>query len=440
LVVARAAAAQQVDPVLTSPPNLVLNNYDSVPVGPFGGLEGSAYVARVSDPSAAWYNPAGLTRQDAAQISGSAGVYQHTSVSPMGAPNQGGSTQQVPNVVGFTFKPRPGFTIGAALVTTNAWVQESDTEILSELPAAAQRFGYSADSEFTQRVGSLGVGYRGNGPWRFGGGFAFSLMNLRLVQTASHRVATSTALQSLLVTARVGGSAVQMRLQGGMQYDAGPWRFGAAVRTPGATIMKSASVMLDGTIDTGASSAGASVFDPDARLEYHLPWELQGGVAYAGERATLEFDAQAYTPVSAHSLISTDQPTVLYQDTGNLTPPSVVTQPFPGLTSESDGVVNVGLGGNYLVLKDRSLRVHGSVGNSRSPVGDRDTVFNKVDLLSWTLGVSGSLGNFRFAAGFNSKRGTENDVTLRNLLDGQEVHTQTDVRTGGFIYSLAYQF
>jgi hypothetical protein len=340
LFVARAAAAQQVDPVLTSPPNLVLNNYDSVPVGPFGGLEGSAYVARVSDPSAAWYNPAGLTRQDAAQISGSAGVYQHTSVSPMGAPNQGGSTQQVPNVVGFTFKPRPGFTIGAALVTTNAWVQESDTEILR----AAQRFGYSADSEFTQRVNAW-CGYRGNGPWRFGGGFAFSLMNLRLVQTASDRVATSTALQTLLVTARVGGSALQMRLQGGMQYDAGPWRFGAAVRTPGATIMKSASVMLDGTIDTGASSAGASVFDPDARLEYHLPWELQGGVAYAGERATLELDAQAYTPVSAHSLISTDQPAVLYQDAGNSTPPSVVTRPFPGLTSESVGVVNVGWGG-----------------------------------------------------------------------------------------------
>ena len=126
---------------------------------------------------------------------------------------------------------------------------------------------------------------------------------------------------------------MQMRLQGGMQYDAGPWRFGAAVRTPGATIMKSASVMLDGTIDTGASSAGVSVFDPDARLEYHLPWELQGGVAYAGERATLELDAQAYTPVSAHSLISTDQPTVLYQDAGNSTPPSVVTRPFPGLTS-----------------------------------------------------------------------------------------------------------
>ena len=50
-------AFAQVDAVSTPPPNLVLNNYDSVPVGPYGGLEGSAYAARVGDPSAAWFTP-----------------------------------------------------------------------------------------------------------------------------------------------------------------------------------------------------------------------------------------------------------------------------------------------------------------------------------------------------------------------------------------------
>ena len=70
--------AQSVDQVATVPPNVVLSNYDNVPVGPFGGLEGSAYVARVGDPSAAWFNPAGLSRQTGVQISGSAGVYQWT--------------------------------------------------------------------------------------------------------------------------------------------------------------------------------------------------------------------------------------------------------------------------------------------------------------------------------------------------------------------------
>src|SRR5262245_32654559 len=109
----------QVDEVVTPPPNLVLSNYNSVPVGPFGGLVGLAYVARVGDPSAAWFNPAGLARHDTPQISGSAGVYQRTSVAPSALPNRGGSLQQLPNFVGFTFAPSSSLTAGAAVITTN---------------------------------------------------------------------------------------------------------------------------------------------------------------------------------------------------------------------------------------------------------------------------------------------------------------------------------
>ena len=72
----RRVQAQSVEQVATIPPNVVLANYDSVPIGPFGGLEGGAYVARVSDASAAWFNPAGLSREPGAQVSPSAGVYK----------------------------------------------------------------------------------------------------------------------------------------------------------------------------------------------------------------------------------------------------------------------------------------------------------------------------------------------------------------------------
>jgi hypothetical protein len=132
-------ASAQVDQVATPPPNLVLSNYESVPVGPFGGLEGDAYVARVGDPSAAWFNPAGLARQNTAQISGSAGVYQRTSITPNSLPNRGGSFQQLPNFVGFSFAPRPNLTVGAALVTTNAWNQETDSELISPVTGGQPR-------------------------------------------------------------------------------------------------------------------------------------------------------------------------------------------------------------------------------------------------------------------------------------------------------------
>jgi hypothetical protein len=433
-------AYAQVDQVVTPPPNLVLANYDNVPVGPFGGLEGSAYVARVGDPSAAWFNPAGLARESTAQISGSAGVYQFTSITPEQLPNRGGSFQQLPNFVGFTFVPRPRLTVGAALVTTNSWSQETDSELIAAVPGGQQRFSYSADSTYERRILALSAGYQGNDSWRVGGGLAFSLMNVRLVQTVSDRIGDTSGLRSLLVNSRASGSAMQVRSQAGVQYDRSQWRFGAAIRTPGLTFHRTGAVTLDGLIDVGAMSLGASVFDPGAEFEYHLPWEFQGGAAWVRNRFELEFDLRAYSAIDAYSMLASGQPVVVYGETGANQPPSVVTQPFPGLTSASDGVVNVGAGGHLRLMQNRDLRLHAGVGSNVSPVAEQDMVFNKLDLLTWSLGVSGSFGRLQFAAGFNHQAGTAHDVTLRNLLNGQVVQSSMDVAMTGFIYSLAYQF
>jgi hypothetical protein len=91
-------------------------------------------------------------------------------------------------------------------------------------------------------------------------------------------------------------------------------------------------------------------------------------------------------------------------------------------------------------MTNRDLRVHAGVGSNQSPVRAEDTLFNNVDLTNWTVGLSGSLGRFQFSAGFNHQGGTADDVTLRNLLNGQVVRSAMDVGMTGFIYSLAYQF
>jgi len=430
----------QTDLVATPPQNLVINNYNSTSVGPYGGLEGSAYVARVADPSAAWFNPAGLSQQSSAQISGSAGVYQRTAVAPSALPNQGGSIQQLPNFVGFTFVPREHMTVGASVLSSNAWNQETDSELFSPVAGGEQRFAYSADSSFEQRVAAISVGYRTSESLHVGGGFAFSLMNMRLVQSASDRIADGSGLRSLLVSARASGSALQLRLQGGVQYGAGSWRFGGAARSPGLTIHKTGTVVFDGVLASQPGSAGASLFDPDARLQYHLPWEFQGGAAFVGPRVELEIDLQAYTPIDAYELLSSDQLVRRYADTGVNAPPIVTSQPFAGITSASDGVGNVGAGGHVRLLKDRDLRLHGGVGSNQSPVSVEDDVFTKIDLATWSIGLSGTLGKFQFAAGLSRQQGRADDVALRNLLNGEQVHSPIDVRLTGFIYSLGYQF
>jgi hypothetical protein len=68
-------------------------------------------------------------------------------------------------------------------------------------------------------------------------------------------------------------------------------------------------------------------------------------------------------------------------------------------------------------------------------MGAADQVFNKVDFSSWTVGVSGTWAKFQFSGGFNRRAGTANDVLRWNLLNGDPLHTNFDVRTTGFIYS-----
>ena len=251
----------------TPPANIVLANYNGVPIGPFGGLEGQAVVARVGDPSAAWFNPAGLAQEGGAQISGSAGVYQWTALTPNALPNGGSSIQQLPNAVGFTLNAGPRLTLGFAVLTTNAWNQETDSELVTSTAAMQERFAYSVDSEFSRRVLALSAGYRMEGPLRVGGGLAFSLTDLRQVGTIGDRTVDSAGLRTLLVSARGSGSAFQLRMLGGVQYELTNVRLGATLRTPGVTLKRDGVVTLDGILDAGGSSLGASVFDPAATFE-----------------------------------------------------------------------------------------------------------------------------------------------------------------------------
>ena len=124
LAVSTSAMAQEA-PITSFPPNIIVPNYNGIPTGPLGGLEGSAHIARAADTSAPWFNPAGLS-QAGTQLSGSVGNYQFTTVTPMRLPNTGGSTQHLPNLVGATAKWR-GFTAGFAPITTVAWGSDLDS-------------------------------------------------------------------------------------------------------------------------------------------------------------------------------------------------------------------------------------------------------------------------------------------------------------------------
>jgi hypothetical protein len=428
------------DPLVTPPPNVVIANSNGVPVGPFGGLEGGAYVARVDDPSAAWFNPAGLSRAQTAQITGSAGLYQFTSVAPASLPNPGGALEQIPNLVGFSMRAFQDCALGFAIVTSNSWSQETDSELILGSAAAGERFGYSADAEFTRRNLNLGGGCQ-RGKLRWGAGAVFSVTNLRLVDTVSDRVSSNTGLRTLLLTSRKSGSNLQLRPVLGVQYDpSAGFRVGFVMRTPAATLYRSGQYASDGTLHVGSATAGLSIFDNEAKFTYKLPWEFQAGVAYIGQRAQAEFDVQQFTGLPSYALIASSNPLVIYRDDGQGGSPTIETRAFDGLSSSNRPVTNFTIGGQYQLSANHSYKVHAGFTTDNSPTAHSDQVFDQVDLNAWTIGLSGKAARLQFSAGLNFRRGESDNIHVRDLLNGEPILTSLKIKTTALIYSLSYEF
>ena len=336
------SAMAQVPDILSPPPNIVVPNYEGIPVGPYAGLEAGAYIARTNDPSAAWFNPAGLSRAKGAQISGSAGLYQYTKISPEIAPGAGTSVQHVPNLVGFTMQHGTKLTLGGAILTPVSWAQTTNMEVILPSGSNLERFAYSSDSEFNRRVVALSAGYESDSKWRFGGGLTFLYTSLNMTQTVSDRIAMPNGLSTLLVTSSVRGSDMKVGIVGGVQVDVKPHiQVGGVIRTSGFSIYRSGTGTLEGTEKSpagptsGATSRGASFFDPEAEFHYKVPFEVTGSIAFVGKRAELETSVHAYTSVGPYSLLSSSQNSLIYQDDGLGVPPTIQQIPFQGLTSSA---------------------------------------------------------------------------------------------------------
>lgn len=328
-------------PITSFPPNIIVPNYNGIPTGPLGGLEGSAHIARAADTSAPWFNPAGLS-QAGTQLSGSVGNYQFTTVTPMRLPNTGGSTQHLPNLVGATAKWR-GFTAGFALITTVAWDSDLDSVYtFTNADGNPERFGYSAGSAMSQRVTAGAVGYDLGKQWRVGAGLALTSTSLNSNQIISDRINSPAGNRTLLFASRANGSIDALRGVFGVQFQpASVLRFGLVTRTHGIKYGRSGSVSLDSTLDGGGPSIGASVYDGSASFEYRLPYELSGGVALVGKRAELEVDIKGYSSIEPYALLSTSQPLTIYTDPGNGTRGTNTDRSLASIMTSARAVTNV---------------------------------------------------------------------------------------------------
>jgi len=440
---AGAQSAAAVPPVAQPPVNVMLPNYAGVTVGEIASLEAGAFVVRANDTSSIFYNPAGVINAERTSISGSAGVFQVSSVKARQSPTIGSSFQQIPAMFALVLKDlfgRPDWAGGIAISRVNAWSQSVAAEHTFEAGNTIDRASYTSSASMDGWLANIGVGYRVSDRLRLGGSLDGQLTMTERDQTIGDQYRSGTALETALVAAQGSSWVTHLRLTAGAQYDiTSQFQVGAVLRTAGLGVMSSGSLTLEGVSRAGTTTNTASFFEDEGTVEYRIPFEAKAGAAYSFARGQIEIDLLTHLGAGVYEGVTSARQTTVLTDAGT---GLITAQQVPSVPSviDSRAVVNIAIGGHYNLTTDRKWVLHGGYATDRSPVGSEDTVFTKVHLQKATLGVSGRTKYVLGSLGLQYASGSSGAIELRQLQGGQRFSTNFDISNSGAVYSLALLF
>lgn len=440
------ASAQTPEPVVTVPAvSLILPNYNAVPVGEVAALEAGAFVARANDTSAGFYNPAGLALAQQSSISGSAGAYVFGSVSPEALDNVKGTFQQIPamfGVVVHNLLGHPSWAGGMTLTRSAAWQQTVDSEATGISPTGfADRLRLSTEANYDTWLASVGVGYARSSRLRLGATLDGQYTSVGRRQSVTAQLVAPTSLSAVSAATLGGVNTTHLRATLGAQYQVTPSiQLGGVMRTPGLGLTASGDASLEALIRAGVATATTAFFDPEASTEYRLPFEFKTGAAWIGPRAQLEANLQIYPGTGRYAAVESDEPVTIVVDSGTGAPVTVGQTEYVGAQIDSRTVVNIAVGGRYQLWPDRTWALHGGYATDRSPVGDEDTAFSRVNLQHLTVGLSGRTKVFVGSLGLRYSSGRSERVALGPTGDGGSFATTFKVSSFGLVYSLSLLF
>ena len=443
-VPAAAQTSASLPQAAAAPVNIILPNYSNVAVGEIGGLEGNAYLARVGDSSAAYYNPAGLSLATKNSVSGSGGAFQTASVTPDNFGESGTSFRHIPTMTSFTLKELFGsqnWAGGLSMSLINSWGQSVNGQRSFSSGSASERIMYSSLGEMSGWMANAGVGYTSGGKWRVGATLDGQLTQFTRNETLSNQYLTGSALNAAVIQAHASAWTWHFRLSAGAQYDVRPgFRVAAAVRTPGFQLLSGGSFNHEGMSNAGTTTITASFFDPQPDIQFRLPFEFKAGAAWIGSRAQVEVDVLTYTGRSPYQGLETSESWTIITDPGTGATPVVQHPPFERRVIDPQAVVNLAVGGQMNLTSSGSWKLHGGYSADRSPVGPEDTFFTQIHMQAFTVGVSGRTSLLLGSIGLRYETGTSGDIPLRRYQDADPLTTRLKVSNVGIVYSVALLF
>jgi len=441
------AALEAQTPSVAVPPNLILPNFDRLPVGQQEGIEAGAYLARTGDAGSNWYNPAGLAKSEKSAVNASATAYEWTSTKLEGLGESAGKSRI--SSIGTLFSAVLGsgplksqrWRLGFSIANPIVW-QPSRIELAFDQQAGQEKIAYSSEGSFDIMIPAIGVGFAPggvtSGKFRVGAGMGLAMTSLRTFQAASDRVTTpGSELVQLRSFAGDGGSW-DMKFNAGVQWEANPHLILAARgATPSLRVRGSTQMNLQ-SLTVNTPRVQDVVFrDGEAEFKYKLPTEAQLGAAVLGQKGQVEVDVHYYGAIDPYDMYSSTATGTLTVDTTGTPTTSTIT--LAPTRNSNRSVVNVSVGGSYALTNH--WRAHAGFASDRSPVPTGlQSIFRQIDLNRFTGGfslagsnLSGSLG-FGYSYGSGTRSGT---VTDQN---GKPIETRLKVSTANLLFALSYSF
>jgi long-subunit fatty acid transport protein len=423
------------------PPSIAIANYNRVLVGAQEALEAGAFVARVGDATAGWYNPAGMASVQRSVIIASGTGFEGDLLALPGLSREWDQETFIYPLPRFL-----GAVLGRDVIDSEAWrigftvtKPVSWTQKLHGGLAGDARITYSSDVSFSTLFPMFCASYSPFPSLRFGAGLGLAVTSLTEIQTLSEQLLTPTTANAFLRTLEGRGSAWNLTGNLGVQWDVtANLVLGALVQFPGLKVLRSGRLTYQNVDNNGSPWSQAFFDDQSATFDYRLPLAVSMGLAWRSKAFEVEVDVRYYSAIGDYTLFASDQPVVV-TTTGPTGLPVVTNTPFPGVTNGAKAVWNVAVGGRYSL--DETWSIHGGFFTDASPTrGAGEALFRSVDMYGVTAGAKGGGEHLSGSFGLGYSWGRSPPFDLGATTGGQPMTTRLTIKSLYLLLALAYKF
>ncbi|HET9598191.1 MAG TPA: hypothetical protein VFP65_21570 [Anaeromyxobacteraceae bacterium] len=450
VLLAPVFAAAQLAPVtntpLPLPKALVFPNYDAVVVGKEQALEGGAYIARASDASANFYNPAGLVQSEKTALSASSAGYVYTKLTSTLSGESISSTKidSVPGYIGavteMPFSDARNVRFGLSITRAVNWSPGPIDQRFDATALGFDRVNYSTAASFQTQVYQVAAAWAPveDHSIRLGLGVGLAQTSYNSNTTVSGALTSEGQPSQFMQTIRSNGTDSALLFTVGAQWDvARGVTVGMYFRPPGLELWNSSLVTTESANIGATSSSGEYFRDEGGIFRYKLPLEAGIGAAYSFGVFELEGDLRYHEAVAQYTLYQSNVPFQVLTASSNA--PNTITTASPPLVKyAAKRVFNVALGGRARI--GHIATAHAGFNTAMSPVGDPDnSPLRASDLFGFTGGVDFQFKNLGFSlgAGYQFGKTAAQTSILGNTTIGQ---AEISLQSISVFYAISYEF